>query len=88
MLLRREYGAISHKRVYRLYCEEQPTLRRRRRKRVAPTERAAVPLPERPNQQWVMDFMQDTFANGRSFRTLNIVDLFTRECLAIEVDTL
>lgn len=31
--------------------------------------------------------MRDTFANGRSFRTLNVVDLFTRECLAIEVDT-
>lgn len=34
-----------------------------------------------------MDFMRDTLANGRSFRTLNVVDLFSRECLAIEVDT-
>jgi putative transposase len=34
-----------------------------------------------------MDFMRDTLASGRSFRTLNVVDEFTRECLAIEVDT-
>ena len=33
-----------------------------------------------------MDFMVDTLADGRTFRTLNIVDDFTRECLAIEVD--
>jgi putative transposase len=34
-----------------------------------------------------MDFMSDSLATGRSFRTLNIVDDYTRECLAIEVDT-
>jgi putative transposase len=34
-----------------------------------------------------MDFVQDTLASGRRFRTLNIVDDLTRECLAIEVDT-
>ena len=40
-----------------------------------------------PGQRWAMDFMQDSLASGRPFRTLNIVDLATRECLAIEVDT-
>jgi transposase InsO family protein len=33
-----------------------------------------------------MDFMRDTLADGRAFRTLNIVDDFSRECLAIVVD--
>ena len=33
-----------------------------------------------------MDFTLDTLADGRAFRTLNIVDDFTRECVAIEVD--
>ena len=33
-----------------------------------------------------MDFTTDTLADGRNFRTLNIVDDFTRECVAIEVD--
>ncbi len=87
VLLRREYGAVNHKRVYRLYREEQLMLRRRRRKREASMLRTPLPVPQRAGQHWAMDFMRDTLANGRSFRTLNIVDLFTRECVAIEVDT-
>jgi putative transposase len=39
------------------------------------------------NHQWSMDFMRDTLASGRVFRTLNVVDDASRECLAIEVDT-
>jgi putative transposase len=34
-----------------------------------------------------MDFMGDTLASGRTFRTLNIVDDCRRECVDIEVDT-
>lgn len=85
-LLRREIGAINHKRVYRLYRAEGLALRRRRRKRVA-LPRQTAPLATAPNQLWTMDFMADTLASGRCFRTLNVLDTFTRECLAIEVDT-
>jgi putative transposase len=87
VLLRREGQRVNHKRVFRLYQEEGLAVRRRKRKRVAPTQRRDVPMPERAGQQWAMDFMSDTLANGRSFRTLNVVDTFTRECLAIEVDS-
>jgi putative transposase len=34
-----------------------------------------------------MDFVSDGLAHGRRFRCLNVVDDYTRECLAIEVDT-
>lgn len=34
-----------------------------------------------------MDFVADGLAHGRRFRCLNVVDDYTRECLAIEVDT-
>ncbi len=78
---------MNHKRVHRLYREEGLTLRRRRRKRVAATSRPVLPAPHQRGQHWSMDFMRDTLASGRSFRTLNIVDNFTRECVAIEVDT-
>lgn len=37
--------------------------------------------------QGVPDFVSDAFQNGRSFRTLNILDAFTRQCHCIEVDT-
>ena len=87
VLLRREQGAINHKRVYRLYRLEGLAVRRRGRKRVARTARLAPVAAPQPGQHWAMDFMQDSLASGRPFRTLNIVDLATRECLAIEVDT-
>ena len=86
ILVRREQGAINHKRVYRLYRQEGLAVRRRGRKRVARTARIA-PAVLLAGQQWAMDFMQDSLAAGRPFRTLNVVDLATRECLAIEVDT-
>jgi putative transposase len=44
-------------------------------------------LPVGSNERWSMDFVSDQLVDGRVFRTLNIVDDFTRECRAIEVDT-
>lgn len=87
VLLRRDQFHVNHKRVYRLYREEHLMLRRKRRKRITTTCRTA-PLPAmQPHQEWAMDFTSDTLADGRRFRTLNIVDTYTRQCLAIEVDT-
>ena len=39
------------------------------------------------NERWSLDFVHDSLETGRRFRTLNVVDDYTRECLAIEVDT-
>jgi putative transposase len=86
-LLRREIGVINRKRVYRLYRLEQLKLRRRKRKQVAAPPRETVLTVYRPGEAWAMDFMQDVLVDGRRFRTLNVLDLATRECLAIEVDT-
>ncbi len=87
VLLRRGGWSINHKRVYRLYRAEGLALRRKKRKRLAAGLRVVLPFPTRPNERWSMDFVHDTLATGRKFRTLNIVDDFTRECVAIEVDT-
>jgi len=43
-------------------------------------------IPTGVNKRWSMDFMSDSLYSGRRFRTLNVVDDFTRECLGIEVD--
>lgn len=40
--------------------------------------------PEAPNQVW-RDFVSDQLGAGRRLRGLTVVDIFTRECLAIEV---
>lgn len=89
ILLQREGFAVNHKRVYRLYVEEKLGLRRKRGRRRIPTTAARVPLklPVRPDEVWTMDFTQDAFASGRKFRTLNLMDGFTRYAPRIEVDT-
>lgn len=87
LLLAREGWEVNHKRIERLYREERLAVRRKRRKRVAQTQRRPHTLPLRADDRWSMDFVADSLAPGRCFRTLNIVDDFTRECLAIEVDT-
>jgi putative transposase len=89
VLLRREGFMVNHKRVYRLYREEKLGLRRKRGRKRAPAAAARVPLqlPMRPDELWTMDFTQDAFASGRRFRTLNLMDGFTRDAVCIEVDT-
>jgi len=62
-------------------------VRRRKRKRIVGIERLQKVTATGPNQSWLMDFACDGFVDGRRLRCLNIVDDFTRECLAIEVDT-
>lgn len=42
--------------------------------------------PIRPNAIWAMDFPFDTTADSRTLKILNVIDEFTREALAIEVD--
>jgi putative transposase len=39
------------------------------------------------NQEWALDFVHDAVACGRAIRVLSVVDAYTRECLALEVDT-
>ncbi|MHC2071123.1 IS3 family transposase [Bremerella sp. T1] len=87
ILLRREGWAINAKRVYRLYREEQLGLRTKTpRRRVSCQTRALRPSATRNNDFWAMDFMTDELFDGRRIRLLTIVDHFTRESLAIEVE--
>ena len=85
VLLKREGHEINHKCTERLYQEEGLSLRKRKRKRISHI-RLELPKATRPNQYWAMDFVSDTLFNGRRIRALAIIDLYTRESLAIEVD--
>jgi putative transposase len=88
VLLKREGWKVNSKRVYRIYVEEKLIVRRRkRRRRICAQARALLAEPTHPNQTWTMDFLHDALANGRKLRSLSIEDAYTREMLAIEVDT-
>ena len=84
--LRQEGYRINHKRTDRLYRERGLALRRRRRRRLPDRVRQPLLQPIRPNQCWSMDFMSDTLADGRAYRTFNVIDDYARDALAIEID--
>lgn len=88
VLLEREGWTVNSKRVYRIYVEEKLIVhRRKRRRRICAQARVLLAAPQHKNETWTMDFLQDALANGRKVRTLSIEDAYTREMLAIEVDT-
>ena len=85
-MLRRAGWKANKKRVWRLYREERLSLRLKRRKKQASAVRVPLPVPTGPNQVWSMDFVWDCLRGGRRLKMLTVVDDFTRESLAVEVD--
>jgi len=85
VLLNREGWNVGKYLVERIYGEEGLTLhqRRKRRRRVAEHRRERF-HPTGPKQVWSMDFVADQLADGRRFRSLTVVDIYTRECVAIQ----
>lgn len=86
LLLRREGWVVNKKRTYRLYREEGLSVRTKKRRKRATHVRVAPPPPARANDRWAMDFMADRLDDGRRFRVLTVVDVFSRECLALVPD--
>ena len=86
-MLRWEGLVVNHKKTERIYREEGLSLRKRKRKKIAAQARIVMPDPLGPNERWSMDFATDSIVTGRRFRALVIVDDYSRECPAIEVDT-
>jgi putative transposase len=86
VLLGRRGEKVNHKRVHRVYREAGLMIRRKKRKHCV---REGKPLLARTsaNQEWALDFVHDAVECGRTIRVLSAVDAFTRECLALEVDT-
>jgi putative transposase len=88
VLLQREGWVVNIKRTYRIYVEEKLMVRRRKhRRRPGAQTRALLAAPVGKNETWTMDFLHDALATGRKLQTLSIEDAYTREMLAIEVDT-
>lgn len=87
VMLRREGWAVNHKRVYRLYRLEGLSVRTKKRRKRASHLRIVPAALAQANERWSMDFVQDTLDDGRRFRALTLVDVFTRECLMIGADS-
>jgi transposase InsO family protein len=79
---------VNRKRVERIWRREglKVPARQPKRGRLWLNDGSCVRLrPEHPNHVWSYDFVEDRTHDGRRYRMLNVVDEFTRECLAIRV---
>lgn len=81
--LRQAGEIVNHKRVERLYTEENLKLKRRKRKKVPVGDRQPLVRPERPDEVWSMDFVFDRSADGRIIKNLAIVDDATHESVLL-----
>ena len=87
IMLERDGVLVNHKKLRRIYGEENLQVKRRGgRKRALGTRRPMV-LPKAPNQRWSLDFVSDALSDGRRFRMLTVVDDFSRENIALIADT-
>ena len=84
--IRKEGIKWNHKRVRRVYQKLGMAHRRKVKRRIPNPEKQVLLQPIRPNLTWSIDFMQDRLENGRKFRTLNIIDDYNRQSLAIEIN--
>lgn len=87
VLLRRDGWYVNHKRVYRIYREEELQVKKRKRKKTARSRQMPLVEPDHINKRWSMDFMEDSVEPGRKLRILNIIDDCSRELLWSEVAT-
>jgi putative transposase len=88
-LLRREGLKVNRKRVQRLWREEglrNPLRKRQKRARGHSENSCAVKKAEYQNHVWCWDFTMDETADGRRLKWFAVVDEYTRECLALEVE--
>lgn len=81
--LRQAGEIVNHKRVGRLYSQEQLQLRRRQRKKVPIRDRQPLLRPQAANEVWSMDFVFDRSSDGRIIKNLAIVDDATHESVLL-----
>ena len=89
VLLRREGWRVNRKRVYRLWRKEGLKVPRKQRKkrRLGSSANSCIRRPaEYKDHVWAWDFLHDRTSDGRPLKWLTLVDEYTRECLALEVD--
>ena len=85
VMLKREGWQLGRSQAYRIYREEQLQLRSKlpkRRKMVV--QRQQRVQARAPGEVWTIDFVADEFGEGGKFRMLTVVDVFTRQALAVD----
>ena len=88
-LLRAEGWHVNHKRVERIWRQEGLKVPKKqpKRRRLWFNDGSCIRLrPEHKDHVWSYDFVADRTSNGKPLRMLNVINEYTRECLAIRID--
>ncbi len=84
VLLKREGFKVNQKKLRRIYREQKLTVKMRKKSRLRSIARMPMAAPTKVNQRWSMDFVSDQLGpSGRRIRILTVVDVLTRECIAL-----
>ncbi len=83
MFYRKYFGVMNHKKFYRIYTEEGLKIRLKTRRKKFSGQRQPLVPADGMNRRWSMDFVHDSFDNGKSFRVLNVIDDFARKAICI-----
>jgi putative transposase len=85
-LVQKKQPGWGDSKIRRVYEREGFSLHRKLRRRIKDNPANPISIPLQPNMEWAMDFMSDALDNGRTIRTLNIVDHYNRQCMGITID--
>jgi putative transposase len=88
-LLRREGWRINRKRVHRAWRQQglRVPQKARKKRRLGHSGNSCIRLrPEHKDHVWTWDFVFDRTSNGRALKWFSVMDEYTRECLALEVN--
>ena len=79
---------VNHKKVHRLWREEglKVPYRKKKKRLTGIGVQVGAMVPIAPNVVWAMDFQFDQTSDGRMLKLLNVIDEYTRECLAIDME--
>ena len=83
-IVQKRHPHLTASKIRRVYEQEGFALTKRLRRRIKDNPKNPIPLCFAPNEEWGIDFMSDALANGRKFRTLNVIDHFHRACVGIK----
>ena len=85
-MLRSEFPSVNHKKIFRLYREQNLAVRKRNKGKTYRGVRTPLVAATHVNQTWSLDFVSDSLSTGRRIKCLTIADDFSHECVDIAVD--
>lgn len=84
-MVQKQHPGIGSSRIRRVYEREGFALSKKLKRRIKDNPKNPINIPLKKNEEWAMDFMSDSLADGRPIRTLNVIDHCNRECKGIEI---